>query len=349
MKRFLFISASLVFGVSLFVFVLKKVGWQEIWQTLAILSWPRFLLILLLALVGFLFSVLRWRTILRSQTKNKIPFRKIFRARAVGFSLSYLTPTVYFGGEPLRAVVLDEETEIDWDKNIFSIIIDKSFELTTSALVVLIGVVYLLVGFSLPAWLNYLLLALFGFCLGMSYFFYSRAFRQKGFFTTVFDFFWLSKVKKIKSITSDIQKIEKYISNFLSHQPKYLITSIFFSLTSRFFSILAIWLIITSLGAQINLIQVLGVFALSAVIYFVPIPGSFGAHEASQAAIFGFFGLGASLGIAFSLILRMVHLIGTGLGLLILIHFQITRWGKVVIRSLDKLGTKIKDSLNNFS
>ncbi len=347
MKKFLFVSLSLIFGVGLFIFVLKKVGWQETWQTLTILSWPRFFLILAFSWIGFLFSVVRWRIILRSQERRKISFRKILKARAIGFSLSYLTPTVYFGGEPLRMFVLEEETGVAWEKNVFSIVIDKAFELTNNALIVLIGIIYLLISFSLPNWLNYLLIALFGFCLGMSYFFYSRAFRQKGFFTTIIDFFWLSKIKKIRGFTSDIQKIEQCISNFFSHQPKYLIGAIFFSLISRFFSILAIWLIIISLGAEINLIQVLGVIALSAAIYFVPIPGSFGAQEASQAAIFGLFGLGGSMGIAFSLILRMVHLTGTSIGLLMLIHFQITKWGRMMMNSLDRLGTKIKNSFNN--
>lgn len=343
MKKFLFIFLSLIFGISLFIFVLTKVGWQETWQTLNILSWSRFFSILIIASIGFLFSIIRWQIILKSQNHDKVSFKKTLKARMIGFSLSYLTPTVYFGGEPLRAIILKEESGVDWNKNIFSIIIDKALELTTNAFIVLVGIIYLLIYFALPNWLNYLLLGLFGFCLWASYFFYSRAFRQKGFFTTIINFFWLNKIKKIKGLTGNIQEIEKYISNFFSGQPKYLISAVFFSLISRFFSILAIWLIITSLGVQVSLIKILGIIALSAVIYFVPVPGSLGVHEASQAAIFSLFGLGDSTGIAFSLILKVVHLTGTCLGLLMLIHFQIKAWGKTIIRFLDKLGRKIKD------
>jgi uncharacterized protein (TIRG00374 family) len=250
MKRFLFVFLSLVFGITLFIFVLKQVGWQETWQVLALLSWWQFLLVALVTLIGFLLAAIRWQLILKSQSGHKIPFKKILRARAVGFSLSYLTPAVYFGGEPLRAVVLKEEDGISWDKNIFSIIVDKALELTINALVILIGVIYLFTYFALPNWLNFILISVLGFSLIGFYFFYSRAFRQKGFLTTLIDFFWLNKIKKIKGMAGNIQKIEGFISVFFSRQPKYLISAVVLSLASRFFSILSAWLIVIFLDVQ---------------------------------------------------------------------------------------------------
>ena len=347
MKRFIFVFGFLAFGITLFIFILSKVGWQEIWQNLIILSLPRFLFILGIALAGFLFHVFRWQIILKSQSVKKISFKKLVQARAIGFALCYLTPSAYFGGEPLWAIFLAEETNLDWNKNIFSIIIDKALELTTNALFILFGIIYLLIFFDLPSWLDYFLIFFIFFCIGISYFFYSRAFRKKGFFSTIIDMFWLKNFKHVKGMVGDIKEIEGHISNFFKKQPRYFIESIIFSIFGRFFIILSIWLIISSLGIQLNLFQVLGVIALSAAIYFVPIPGSLGAHETAQFAIFSVLGLAGSVGIAFSLILRMVHLIGTGIGLLMLLHFQIKRWGRTIIKSLDKFGQKIKNSLNN--
>jgi uncharacterized protein (TIRG00374 family) len=347
MKRFIFISLSLILGVALFIFVLQQVGWLAVRENLALLTTGQILLVALVSLTGFLFSVFRWRFILRSQAKSRLAFGQLLKARAAGFSLSYLTPTVYFGGEPVRALVFKEETKIDWNKNIFSVIVDKALELTINALVILIGVIYLFLYFNLPAWLKIILISVLFFCLWAIYFFYSRSLRKKGrgFLTDLIDFFWLDKIKKIRGISGDIKKIEEYIYDFFSHQPKHLIGAIFFALLSRLFSVSAAWLIVIFLGAQITLTQFLGFIALTAAIYFVPIPGALGIHEASQAVIFSLFGLGDYRGTAFSLILRMIHLSGVMIGLIILAYFQIKMWGQLTIRFLDKLGKKLTNSL----
>ena len=141
MKKFLFFFSSLVFGLALFIFVLKKVGWSEIWAVLTILSVGQFSLIVFILLFGFLICLWRWRMILRSQGYLTISWSALCRSKTVGFTLSYLTPAIYFGGEPLRVMILKEENGVDWETNIASIIIDKALELTINTGIILIGLI----------------------------------------------------------------------------------------------------------------------------------------------------------------------------------------------------------------
>lgn len=348
MKKFIFFFFSTVFGVSLFIFVLKRVGWSEIWAALNILSWWQFFLVTSVLVVGFLLCIWRWKIILKSQGYSKIPLTVLLRSKIVGFTLSYLTPSIYFGGEPLRALMLKEENGLDWEANITSIIIDKVLELTINGLIILTGLIYILTYFTLPSWLSWLLIGILFFCLGLAYFFYSRTIKKRGFFTSIINFFNLHQIEKIKGIQSNLQTIEKYLANFFSHQPRYLMTGLSLSLVGRGLSIVGAWLIIHFLGVEIGLITLLVFMALLYAVFFIPIPGSLGSQEASQALVFALFGLGAHTGIAWILILRAIHLIGVAIGLLVLTHFQIKIWGRKIVGWLERLGKIMTNGWNNF-
>lgn len=341
MKKFILVFLSLIIGIGLFIFVLNKFGWQNIWQALTILTFWQFLLILILILMGFLIAVVRWQVIMKSQIKEKIPFRTALKARTIGFALSYLTPSAYFGGEPLRAMVLHEESGLDLSKNIFSIIVDKAIDMTIGAVLMLIGLVYILVHFKLPLMINLMIISVLIVWFGLGYFFYSRALKRKGFFTTLINFFWLHRVKKIRKFTGNIQDVEKLISDFFLRKPKYLISAILLAFISRCFQFGSAWLIIYFLQVHISIFQLLGLMALFAVVMFFPVPGAFGIHEASQAIFFGLFALGGYNGIAFSLILRAYHLTGAVAGLILLLFFQIKMWKNKALKKLDRFGKKI--------
>ncbi len=349
-KSFLVLFFSLL-GILIFIFVIKQVGWRSVWGALSLLSFWELITVLVVGLAGFLFSVLRWREILESQYNKKVPFSLLFRAHTVGFSLGYLTPSAYFGGEPLKAIILKEETDIDWERNIFSVIVDRVLELIINALVVLVGIVYLFVFFDFSFWISLTLIAILVFVIFLIGFFLYRSidFKEKpshGFFTVFIKSFWPKKVKRIGGVVENIEKIDSRIIYFFSHQVKYLTISIVYGLISRGLSIFSSWLIIFFIGVHITILQLFGFIALTAVVYFLPIPGGLGAHEASQAVIFSAFGLGDYMGIAFSLVLRVIFLLASAIGLIILLYTQIKRWGRKLVNFSEKWPNKLNNRLN---
>ncbi|MFC1700767.1 lysylphosphatidylglycerol synthase transmembrane domain-containing protein [Patescibacteria group bacterium] len=342
MKKFLLVFLSLVLGIIFFVFALQKFSWEQIWNSANILSWWQFLLVMFLFLISFLISIFRWKFIISSRSKEKVFFWTALKARVVGFTLSYLTPSVYFGGEALRGMILNEESNLDWTTNIFSIIVDKAIDMTVGAMIMLFGLAYILIYFNLPNWLNLIIWSVVFIWLVSGYLFYSRAFRGKGFFTSLINFFWLNRVGKVKKLSSNIQDIEHSIYEFV-HNTRYLISAFVLAFAGRMFYLCAAWLIITFLQVKVNIFQVLGFMAVTAIMYFVPVPGSLGIHETSQAIFFNLFGLGGYNGVAFTLIIRVLQIIGVIIGLSFLFLFQIKVWKHKAFGGLNRFGKKIND------
>lgn len=341
MKKYLFIFLSLVLGAFFFVFALRKFGWQEVWRAANILSWWQFLVVLLLILAGFLVSVWHWKVVIKSQTSESVSFWSALKARSVGFAMCYLTPSVYFGGEAMQAIILNSESKISWTHNIFSIIVDKAIDMTVGMLVMIFGLIYIFVYFSLPVWLNWTIGAVVAIWIGFAYFFYSRAFRQQGFITSIIKFFWLDRVKKVDKFSENIQEVEQLISDFFLHKPGYFASVVVLAFFRRFFILSGFWLTIHFLKVQVNVFQVLGFMAVTSVMYFLPVPGSLGIHEAAHAIFFNLFGLGGYNGVAFTLILRVLELMGMAVGLFFLLIFQIKVWKNNFWSKLKKIGRKL--------
>ncbi len=340
MKKFLLVLLSLILGVVFFIFALQKFSWEQIWKSANILSWWQFLLVGFLFLIAFLISIFRWKIVIGSQSSERVSFWTAFKARTVGFTLSYLTPSVYFGGEALRGMILNEDSNLDWTTNIFSIIVDKAIDMTVGAFIMLFGLAYILFYFNLPSWLNWIIWSVVFIWLVAGYLFYSRALRGKGFFSSLINFFWLNRVDKVKKLASNIHDIEQSISSFF-HKPGYLISAFLLAFVSRMFHLGAAWLIITFLQVQVNIFQVLGFMAVTSVMYLVPVPGSLGIHETSQAIFFNLFGLGGYNGVAFTLIVRVLQLMGVVVGLFFLLLFQIKVWKKKLFSGAGRLGKRI--------
>jgi len=335
MKKFFFCLFSLVIGLILFWLAFKNTEWSELREIFQYFSLERFVLVSFLFLIGFLMALIRWQIILSFNGCNKISWSILFRARAIGYALSYITPSVYFGGEPLRSLVLKEESKLDWTSILSSIAIDKAIDLTLNGLIILVGLIYTLTHFVLPEKLFWILISVLIFCLLLIYLFYSRVFASKSFFGFVFRLFNLDKIKEIKEVREYLTGIERIMIKFF--QSFSLWPVLFFSFLSRGFYLAGCWLIINSLGASISFWVLIAFLSFLYTSFFFPLPGSLGAQEASQVLVFSLFGLSYYQGLSFALVLRVINLLAVLIGLLILIHFQFKMWGKKIVRSLEKI------------
>jgi len=343
--RKIILSLFSLIGVGLFILLIKRIGWNEIKSAICSLSLEEFFVACLLMFFAFILSIYKWKIILNA-FRIKVPFKTLFVSRTVGFALSYLTPGIYFGGEPLRAMILKEETNLDWDYNIASIIIDKTLEATINGIVILIGIIYILTHFTLPLWLSRTLIFILFFCIGLSYLFYYKTIRKSGFFTSIIRFFNLNKIKELKGIHKNLKNIEGYLEDFFCHKKEHLISASIIGICAQIINLISFYLIIYFLGIKINIITLISFICLLYVVFFIPIPACLGAQEGSQAIAFSLFNLSTHLGIAFTLILRAIYLIGVIVGLLFLLYFQIKIWGRKVFVNISNWGKMIIDAIN---
>ena len=87
-----------------------------------------------LAFVQLFVITYRWKLIIESQG-DKVSYKKLLAPKFVGFTVSFLTPGMYVGGEPVRAYLLKKNTGIRFSKGLSSIIIDKILDFYLSVAV----------------------------------------------------------------------------------------------------------------------------------------------------------------------------------------------------------------------
>lgn len=348
MKRFALI-ASLLAGALLFSLTIKEAGIDNVKNT--ILFFPASILIVVF-LINFLaicgVGAWRWKIILESQNSHKINFAKVLRAKLAGFAISYLTPSVLVGGEPVRAYMIKEESDYGWEKSFASVIIDQAIYFFTLLLFMIAGFLFLADHFSLPREIFYG----FGFIVLMTIFifhlFHSRTINKNpdgvGLFMFIIKTVKLNRFSYIKNRESSICKTEKIIAQFFKNKKKAFIRSFFLAILESVLYATMIWIIVLSLGQIVNLTEAISIFFFITIANFIPIPGSLGSFEASLTFIFNLLELGKSNGFTFSLIYRFINIALVIVGFFALIYFEI----KMLSRGFSREAPQFIQQLHSF-
>jgi len=151
MRKVIFCTISLLVGFLLFAIVMQQAGVSDVLKTVSL--FPPSIIILAFVLNFIAVCVIgswRWKIIIESQNSHKISFLKVFRAKLAGFTVSYITPSVLIGGEPVRAYMIKEETDCDWERSLASVMIDVAIYFFSLFLFMLAGFLFLVNYFSLP-------------------------------------------------------------------------------------------------------------------------------------------------------------------------------------------------------
>ena len=105
MKRRWRLVLSIVVGFSLLGGVLYWVGWRRIFAEMRALGVAGITGIVGSVLLAMAAWTLSWWIILRSYG-IRLPLPQVIGARLSGYAISYLTPTLYFGGRPVGTVFI---------------------------------------------------------------------------------------------------------------------------------------------------------------------------------------------------------------------------------------------------
>jgi uncharacterized protein (TIRG00374 family) len=135
--------ASIVIGLGLLAAILYYVGWQGIVHEIHNLGWLGCLTLAADYLLTFFFWALTWQIILGSYEIDA-PWQPVLRALVSGYTVSYLTPSMYFGGEPVRVYVFSKEIGLPQPRLYATVLVAKLLEAVSLILFVLLGVFYAL-------------------------------------------------------------------------------------------------------------------------------------------------------------------------------------------------------------
>jgi glycosyltransferase 2 family protein len=348
MKKLAFII-SLIVGALLFALTIKEAGIDNVRNTILFFSASILIVVFLINFLAIcVVGSMRWKIILESQNSHKIDFYKVLRAKLAGFAISYLTPSVLVGGEPIRAYMIKEESNYGWEKSFASVIIDQAIFFFTLLLFMIAGFLFLADHFSLPREMFYGFAIVILTTIFIFHLFHSRVINHNpdgdGLFMFIIKTIKLNKFCFIKNREDNIRKTEKIIAQFFKNKKRAFIKAFFLAILEAILYLIMIWIIVSSLGQIVNLTKAISIFFLITVANFVPIPGSLGSFEASLTFIFNLLELGKSNGFTFSLIYRFINITLVIIGFFALMHFEL----KMLSRDFSLEAPKSIQNLHSF-
>ncbi len=193
-KRVALFLFSIVIGIALFVLVGQVVGWQNIKASLSqFYSWQGIIVIFFTILTIFI-GGFKWKEILKGQD-IKLPFWQLFRFYLAGFSIMYLFPIIFWGGEIFRGYALKKKFNINWSKGMTSILIERMTEWTANLIIIFFGLLIFLTFMSVPPFALGIVFGLgFLIMVGFVGYFYFYAIKRKSKIKDILSFFGLKKL-----------------------------------------------------------------------------------------------------------------------------------------------------------
>ncbi len=316
-------------GVIIFYLVIRQAGPETFELTFSLFfSWQGISLVLLTLLLAIVRSF-NLKFILSCQGEDK-SFFEISSIWIIGYTVSYLTPISLFGGEALKAYLLNKLTDINWEKSVSSVIIDKILDTTFHAVLVILGLLFFLrFGYFSEVWLFWVIALFLLLSVGGLIFFYYRAMGKRSITLFVLNILGLEKTH-LKSTKNGefIFNTEGNILRFFSPRKAFFWKGAFISFLAHLISyIRAVFLVLFLVGA-FHPARALAVEGLAYLSMFFPFPAGLGGLETATGFGFGALELGFKEGVAYGMTRRAadltVCLFGIFLGIrALLILFQL--------------------------
>lgn len=156
------IILSIAIGFAILAAVLYFVGWRKMFAEMHALGAFGILSVLGNVLISMTFWILCWWVILRSYG-IRLPLRVIIGSRLAGYAVSYLTPTLYFGGEPVRALLVVGKSDAPTTRIFATIVVERFLGGLSMIVFILMGSFYALSSPQIPPSERRLLASAIGF------------------------------------------------------------------------------------------------------------------------------------------------------------------------------------------
>jgi len=314
----------LALGLGLFVVLIDRVGWSEIFRQFRQIGWV-FLLVLGVSTGRYLARTRAWSRAFAGRDDTP-PFWQLFQVRLAGESLNYLTVAGPLLGEPTKATLLRERLPVA--VGLGGTLIEAGIYGLTSGLVSLAGLVLGLLRVTLDeklqraGWLVVVLLAL---TLLASWMMLRRRLHVLSAVVR-----WLGRGALGRGLgrhRSHLVQLEDQLFQFYSGHTRAFRAVFLWNCLAQGFAMLEIFVILGALGLWLTVADLLVIEALTKVIkaMFFFVPGRVGTDEGGAAVVFRALGFGLALGLGLALVRRLRALVWAGAGLLFLSRYTLRR------------------------
>lgn len=320
LKENFLIATSILVGVLAFLYIYLNISLVEALTTLVEMNLFYFTAFIVTTFLIQLILSYRWLLILRTQGIKHLGLLNVTLYRLTGFAVSFLTPTARIGGEAVRATVLSQREDIEFKKSLSGVVVDKTLEFSTSILVFVVGLIYLLVLGALTEELRmYAIPAIIVLSVLVAWYNW-RVLRGYECFYPLFNCLPIHS-KWYKKFLEKVQDFEDYVLKFYYEEKKmffYCLAVSFFSWGLIFFEY---YFAALAIGISLNFWQIFLVFIVINISFLIPIPMALGVLEAGQIAVFRWLNLSNAAAISFTIIIRIKDVLLSLIGLIALVKY----------------------------
>ena len=301
-KKVIFGLGTLIVGIVLFILTIKYIGIQAIINQFKTIQPTHILFYLMISTTIVIVLIIKWKLILKA-LGFKIPFFNLFMYRQMGFSVGYIIPSFYIGGETVRAFFLKKH-KVPLTDAISSVIIDRAVELPMNFFLACIMFFLVVHTLNLPKLLLIISAIIMAILILIGLAFYYKMYQKEYFFTYIFEILKLDRIKKLLKFKKKIMETETNLIKFFNHRKKFFIISLLISCLLWFLMILEFKTALMIVGYNASLAQIYLVVTMTGFAMLFPIPASIGVLELSQIGISILVGIPPAVAVALSLLVR---------------------------------------------
>jgi uncharacterized protein (TIRG00374 family) len=252
---------------------------------------------------------------------------RLFALRAAGEAVNAITPTAYFGGEPVKAWLLHRRG-VPLAPGLASVVVSKTALMLTQGPFVLLGLLIALRRWhsAVPTWAAVTV----GTCLAVAVSALVIGIQRRGLFTLLLALSRRLSGREalLASWEGEAAAVDALLRDFYDRRSGEFVVCCAFHLLGWIAGCFEVFVALHLLGVPIDFPTAFSIEALSGVakLSALIVPGSVGVQEGGQVLLFVAYGLGTPLAMTFSLLRRGRELLWIGFGLIVLVQHQALRW-----------------------
>ncbi len=324
-KQSIFFLVLTIIGALLFGILVYKIGWDKIKDVFTMFTWWQFAILVFSLFAAMVFITISTIVVLKA-LGHKTKFRDMFPLSFINFTIGYITPVPYAGGEPVQIYLMHKRMHIPVSAGTTAMILERIARQIIVLLVIIAGVALATIFVPMALIIKLLLIALIGFFLFILWAYFAKSLSGEGFLQYMIKIFRLKNIKFLKKPKHArvIENIDAHTCNFLRHHKKSFWTTLGIASIWTVIMVSQITLVLFFMGYNPTITNVLLLFMFTNLIVLIPTPAMLGTYEAGGMMVFALEGLDSGFGLVFSLIMRISNIFAIIPGLLFLPYYGLT-------------------------
>jgi len=289
-----------VVGVGVIAYLGHQIGFAAILDSIRTLSWRLLVVVCFPYALTATLDAAAWRL---AFVDHVPPFAKIWIARLAGEAVNATTPTASVGGEPVKAFLLRHW--VPMPQGLASVIVDKTAIVTGQGLFLVLGLVLArtVVPVSGPV-LTAMTILLGLEAVGLTGFVVVQLLGAAGRGGRLLARFGMGPTSRHQE---RLEGVDVALARYYRQHRRRLVGAVLVHLLAWTVGSLEIYLVLNFLGLPITFLTAVVMESFGGAVKFASfmIPGSLGALEGGNMAIFAAFGYGGAMGLSYTLVRRL--------------------------------------------